>query len=173
MRIRPSEIVLCDSYPKMESHDIWQHVDSRKYIISYEPSNSFDSKLPQSWMSDSQIDYDVNQIFSSDELKASAALISYINKNLLGRTLKIQPPISINLNDTMIIDATTLRSLEITISMRDNTKKGSLLHAIRRTKTASGARTLDRWLCFPTTSINIINNRLNLVEYFCKNTHLT
>ncbi|KAF0430058.1 DNA mismatch repair protein msh1 [Gigaspora margarita] len=124
-------------------------------------------------MSDSQIDYDVNQIFSSDELKASAVLIPYINTNLLGRTLKIQPPISINLNDTMIIDATTLRSLEITTSMRDNTKKGSLLHAIRRTKTASGARTLDRWLCFPTTSINIINNRLNLVEYFCKNTHLT
>ncbi|CAG8595313.1 23992_t:CDS:10, partial [Gigaspora rosea] len=173
MRIRPSEIVLCDSYHKMESHEIWKHVDGKKYIISYESSNSFDSKLPQSWMSDSQIDYDVNQTFSSDELKASAALISYINKNLLGRTLKIQPPISINLNDTMIIDATTLRSLEITTSIRDNTKKGSLLHAIRRTKTASGARTLDRWLCFPTTSINIINNRLNLVEYFCKNTHLT
>ncbi|CAG8843956.1 29987_t:CDS:1, partial [Gigaspora margarita] len=135
MHIRSIEIVLCDSYHKMGSHEIWKHVDDRKYIISYEPSNFFDSKLPQCWMSDSQIDYDVNQTFSSDELKASAALIPYINKNLLGRTLKIQPPISINLNDTMIIDATTLRSLEITTSMRDNTKKGSLLHAIRRTKT--------------------------------------
>ncbi|CAG8474330.1 14117_t:CDS:10 [Cetraspora pellucida] len=173
MRIRPSEIVLCDNYHNVENHDIWQYVDSRKYIISYEPSNSFNSKLSQSWTYDSQVDYDINQMFSSDELKASAALLSYINKNLVGRTLKIQSPISINLNDTMIIDATTLRSLEITISMRDNTKRGSLLHAIRRTKTASGARTLDRWLCFPTTSINIINNRLNLVEYFCKNTHLT
>ena len=44
--------------------------------------------------------------------------------------------------------------------------RGSLLHAIRRTVTKSGARLLSEWLSSPSTSIQVINNRQELVSRF-------
>jgi DNA mismatch repair ATPase MutS len=46
----------------------------------------------------------------------------------------------------MNIDKSSMRSLEIKQTIRDGVFRGSLLHAIRRTVTKSGARLLNEWL---------------------------
>ncbi|CAG8455157.1 13395_t:CDS:10 [Acaulospora morrowiae] len=172
-RIRPSEVVLSDTLKLLEDHPIWQHVDRGMKSVAFESWHSFDATQPQAWMSDHQDDVEIREVFTVSELKASAALLNYVERNLIGRVPKMQFPIRMNPKDIMIIDGAALRSLEITTSMRDLTKKGSLMHAIQRTKTASGTRALYNWLRFPSTSIDVINNRLDLVEYFHDNTHLT
>ncbi|CAG8449994.1 3268_t:CDS:10 [Ambispora leptoticha] len=172
-RIRPSEILLSDVFNLFPEHKIWNHIDREEYPVSFEPGNTFDAKIT-TWEADLKSEgIAFDEVFSPIEMKASAGLFKYIEKNLVGRKIRVDQPIRVNPEDTMIIDATALASLEITTSMRENRKKGSLLHAIQRTKTASGSRILNRWLRLPSTSLDVITTRQDLVEYFYNNTHLT
>ncbi|CAG8586672.1 6450_t:CDS:10, partial [Ambispora gerdemannii] len=172
-RIRPSEVLLSDVYSLYPEHQIWSHIDRVEYSISFELRSTFDAKAT-SWEADLKSEgIELREVFSPIEMKASAGLFKYIEKNLVGRKIRVEHPIRVNPEDTMIIDATALSSLEITASMRDNCRKGSLLHAIQRTKTASGSRVLNRWLRLPSTSLDVITIRQDLVEYFYNNTHLT
>ncbi|CAJ0764745.1 9168_t:CDS:10, partial [Entrophospora sp. SA101] len=103
---------------------------------------------------------------------ASSSLLFYVRKNLFENIPHIQYPIKVDENSTMVIDESALHSLEIMITMKDKSKKGSLIDTIKRTKTMSGARKLDQYLseCISTSEINF---RLDLVEYFYENTGLT
>jgi DNA mismatch repair protein MutS len=60
---------------------------------------------------------------------------------------------------TMLIDAATRRSLEITRTLRDGVRSGSLLDAIDRTATCCGARRLASWLNQPLTDVTAIRLR--------------
>lgn len=64
----------------------------------------------------------------------------------------------------MVLDANTRRNLEISATMRNNQKKGSLLWVLDATKTAMGARLLRDWLEEPLLSAVAINRRLDGVE---------
>ncbi len=64
----------------------------------------------------------------------------------------------------MDIDINTRRNLEITESMRDKVKKGSLLWVIDYTRTAMGARLLKQWVEKPLVDPIEINKRLEAVK---------
>lgn len=120
-------------------------------------------------------------VFSTEEVAAGYSLLEYIRVQLQGSNLKLQPPRRRHLDESMNIDRNSLRGLEILETQRDGFGKGSLLHAVRRTSTKSGARLLrDRLsefirsyyenmaysyvLASPSTSLHIINERLDLVS---------
>ncbi len=67
-------------------------------------------------------------------------------------------------NRNMIIDNVTSRNLELTQSMREGGKKGSLLGLIDRCMTAMGRRLLRRWIELPLIKKKNIENRLDAVE---------
>ena len=67
------------------------------------------------------------------------------------------------------LDKFTVRNLELTGSMCEDGK--SLLSVIDRTLTPMGARMLRRWILFPLKDVEQINNRLNVVEYFFRDTN--
>ena len=69
----------------------------------------------------------------------------------------------------MLLDRNTRRNLELTESMRSRTKKGSLLHLLDKTCTAMGGRLLRSWIEQPLIDKQAIENRLEMVDYFCKN----
>ncbi|HVV99068.1 MAG TPA: DNA mismatch repair protein MutS, partial [Planctomycetaceae bacterium] len=64
----------------------------------------------------------------------------------------------------MIVDEATRRSLELTRTIRDGKRDGSLLAVIDETSTPMGARLLSDWLANPLTNIDAINRRLDAVE---------
>jgi len=72
--------------------------------------------------------------------------------------------------DRMMLDAITLRNLEITETIRGEGKEGTLLHVLDRTRTAMGSRTLRSHLVNPLISAARIDARLDAVEYLCQNT---
>jgi DNA mismatch repair protein MutS len=51
--------------------------------------------------------------------------------------------------DHMMLDAVTLRSLEIKRTLRANQRAGSLLASIDQTATGMGSRLLEQWITFP------------------------
>ncbi|PYI06173.1 DNA mismatch repair protein Msh1, partial [Aspergillus sclerotiicarbonarius CBS 121057] len=104
--------------------------------------------------------------FAADEIAAGYSLLEYIRVQLQGLNMKLQPPRRRHLDESMSIDRNSLRGLEIVETARDGFGKGSLLHAVRRTSTKSGARLLRDRLTSPSTSIPVINERLDLVSVF-------
>ncbi|MBH5317804.1 DNA mismatch repair protein MutS [Paenibacillus sp. GSMTC-2017] len=75
------------------------------------------------------------------------------------RTIRAYEP-----NQFMILDHYTRRNLELTETVRDRSKKGSLLWLLDRTGTSMGARLLRRWIDKPLLSSGAIGKRLDAVE---------
>ena len=89
---------------------------------------------------------------------AQKSSISYINK------LNVY-----DIEQYMDLDAATRRNLEITETMRDKSKRGSLLWVLDNTKTSMGARMLKQWVEKPLLNTVQINNRLYSVKELTDN----
>ncbi|MQL53555.1 DNA mismatch repair protein MutS [Desulfofundulus thermobenzoicus] len=63
----------------------------------------------------------------------------------------------------MLIDATTRRNLELTSSLRDGSRWGTLLWVLDHSVTAMGGRLLKSWLERPLQDVHEINKRLDAV----------
>ncbi len=64
----------------------------------------------------------------------------------------------------MLLDTSTVRNLELTETIRDKQKKGSLLWVLDKTKTAMGARLLRSYVEQPLIDFDMINQRLLAVK---------
>ncbi len=61
----------------------------------------------------------------------------------------------------MTLDSIARRNLELTETLRDRSKKGSLLWVLDKTSTSMGGRLLRRWIEKPLMDVNEINHRLD------------
>lgn len=66
----------------------------------------------------------------------------------------------------MIVDESTKRNLELTRTIVDGSRHGSLLWLLDQTITPMGARLMREWLFHPLTDCARINSRLDAVETF-------
>ena len=98
---------------------------------------------------------------------AAGAVFAYLVEDthhaLLQHITKIQ---SIPQEDYLLMDNFTLRNLEIVYPSHHEGK--SLLDIIDRTATPMGGRMMRRRLILPLKSVNEINRRLSLIEFFNK-----
>ncbi|EEH10189.1 MutS2 protein [Histoplasma capsulatum G186AR] len=115
---------------------------------------------------ESSIPLEVASTFTAEETAACNILLEYVQVQTQGVKMKLQAPRRKHLDESMSIDRNSLRGLEILETARDGLGKGSLLHAVRRTSTKSGARLLRDRLTSPSASLHVINERLNLVSKF-------
>jgi DNA mismatch repair protein MutS len=69
----------------------------------------------------------------------------------------------------MLLDSSTVRNLELTETIREKQKKGSLLWVLDKTKTAMGARLLRSYMEQPLIDFEMINQRLEAVSQLKEN----
>ena len=69
----------------------------------------------------------------------------------------------------MLLDSATRRNLELTETLREKQKRGSLLWVLDRTRTAMGARLLHRFLEQPLIEREAIERRFDAVQELCEN----
>ncbi len=105
-------------------------------------------------------------------IRAAGAVLGYLQETQKASLAHIDRLLRYSPGDTLEIDAATRRSLEITGTLRDNRREGSLLGVVDRTVTALGARLLADWLANPLTSLDPINQRLGAVEELVADTAL-
>jgi DNA mismatch repair protein MutS len=106
------------------------------------------------------------------EVQAAGALIAYLRdtqKSAIGHVARLTP---YHRKDVLGLDEMTRRSLELTRTLRDNRREGSLLHAIDRTCTPMGARLLGDWLTSPLTSLAAIVDRHDAVAELVRDSGL-
>ena len=104
-------------------------------------------------------------------ITAAGAIFAYLVEDthhaLIQHITKIQ---NIPQDDYLMMDGFTLRNLEI---MHSNHHEGkSLLDIIDRTTTPMGGRLLRRRMILPLKSVNEINRRLSLIDFFNKEENL-
>ncbi len=94
---------------------------------------------------------------------ASGAVLQYLyetQKNSLTHLTKITPYV---ISKYMLLDSSTRRNLELTETLREKQKRGSLLWVLDKTKTAMGARLLRNYLEQPLIDKKEINIRLDAI----------
>ncbi len=100
---------------------------------------------------------------------AAGAALQYLyetQKNSLHHLTHISPYVT---SRYMMLDSSTRRNLELTETMREKQKRGSLLGVLDKTKTAMGARTLRGFLTQPLIVKEEIEQRLTAIEQLNSN----
>ena len=95
---------------------------------------------------------------------AAGALLKYLyetQKNSLSHMSAIHPYVT---GKFMVLDSSTRRNLELTETLREKSKRGSLLWVLDKTKTAMGARMMRSFLEQPLIEKAEISRRLDAVE---------
>ena len=106
---------------------------------------------------------------SAEQKCAVSAMIKYLEHTQKSRVSYVDTLTVYGTKEYMDIDSSTRRNLEITETMRDKARRGSLLGVLDRTKTSMGARKLKQWLEKPLINPIEINKRLYSVEELTKN----
>ena len=102
----------------------------------------------------------------SIERNAILFLLTYFQQTQKRNLSHIRQINSYKSKQYMMLDAFTRRNLELSETVRDRAKKGSLLWLLDATATASGARMLRRWVDKPLLDKRIIEERLDAVSAF-------
>jgi DNA mismatch repair protein MutS len=98
-------------------------------------------------------------------VSAAGALLHYLRDTQKADLAHVRSIAYKTSADCLVIDAVTLKHLEIVESM-DGGREGTLLHEIDRTVTAMAGRLLRAWLLRPLVSLDRIRDRLDAVEEF-------
>ncbi|MDR2723911.1 MAG: DNA mismatch repair protein MutS [Holosporaceae bacterium] len=107
----------------------------------------------------------------NNELSSCGAVLEYLLITQRNNFSHLPIPKKISSCSYLIIDPATSKSLEITTSCRGE-YEFSLLGAIDKTKTAFGSRALAARVLMPLINKNLLEKRLNCVEFFVKNEKL-
>ncbi len=102
-------------------------------------------------------------------VSASGALIEYLEETQKASLKHIQKIRYYQQSTTMVLDASTQKNLELLSNIRDNTKRGTLLSVLDRTKTPMGSRLLRKWMLAPLVSKEAILKRQHAIAELAKN----
>lgn len=173
-RLQPSEIIAPAIPQKVMPFQI---VPEEKIDLPEEITNNYNcSKVPQNVFETNFAVNNLKTVFKTNSLEAfgyenyklgfqsAGALVSYIWETMKENFPKFDTITSYELSEYVVLDASTRKNLELTETLREKGKYGSLLWAIDKTKTNMGARLLKSWICQPLKNISEITLRQNIIE---------
>ena len=104
-------------------------------------------------------------IEEKQQIKTSGALLQYLletQKNALShlRFLRVKSN-----HHHLLLDAVTLRNLELLKNAKDGSLRGTLLSVLDKTLTPLGARLLKKWITEPLCDIPAITQRLDALQF--------
>lgn len=169
-KYRPSEIV-CNAAFEMCGADMSDlrgrlHIAVNPLDTHYFEENSAHTALLEHFHVNALAGLGIDD-FKSGSI-AAGALLRFLydtQKNDLSNLTKITPYLA---SRFMLLDSATRRNLELTETLREKQKRGSLLWVLDKTKTAMGARLLHQMLEQPLVDRDAIEQRLDAVETLSK-----
>lgn len=97
-------------------------------------------------------------------VSAIGALLDYLEQTQKISLIHINKINFYSVDQFMVLDVFTRRNLEISETMRERSKKGTLLWVLDKTNTPMGARMLRKWIDQPLLKPDLINLRLEAVK---------
>ncbi len=179
VRIQPAEIIARTKKLKLEPFQI---VPEETVDLPEEITQNYNcSKVPPRVFEEDFALNNLKQVFEISSLdsigyntcplgfRAAAGMLAYIWENLKDGFPKFERIETYEISEYVAIDAHTRKNLELTETLREKNKYGSLLWAIDKTTTNMGARLLKSWICQPIKNLDKILERQNNVKILVEN----
>ncbi len=158
LRNEPKEVL---SLKQFQEHPCFDRFEKSfgNGLINYLEDFKFDSILPFSEMGG------VSSLQKSPlASQAVAMVLHYAEENQKKPLSHVRSIAFYRVQDFMVIDEVAKKNLELTQSLFDQGKKGSLFWVLDETLTAMGGRTLKQWLNYPLMDTQEIDRRLEGVS---------
>lgn len=159
-RLMPAELVIAGEL--INSDELHSFIQNR--ISQCALSNLLDYNAEE-------ISHLPNQHFELNELveyscahTTLSILLYYLHRTIKTDLSHLNTLTYMNSANSLILDASTLRNLEVTRNMRDGGKKETLLDVLDQTSTAMGGRLLKKWLENPLIQPAEILERQNAIS---------
>lgn len=104
----------------------------------------------------------------TEGLSAAGAILNYLRETQKGTVSHIRSITAYRTIEHLVLDESTRKNLELTATLAEGKRKGSLLGLMDRTKTSMGARKLRHWINYPLVSIGKIKERQDAVDELAK-----
>lgn len=102
---------------------------------------------------------------------SAGAVLNYLRETQKANLPHINNISRYNPSDYMLLDYSTKRNLEITFSMNEGDREGTLISILDKTETAMGGRMLKKWISAPLKKLEPILKRQEcVVEFFINRT---
>lgn len=163
-RINPREMILCKSLS--ENRKIITLKELKRIqttIIDYYPDKIKSEESLKNYFKLRSLQ-GKGFIENESAMCACAMLLEYLKDMQKSDILSLRIPEIFSHFQYLSIDSTSKRNLELTETIMERARKGSLLWAIDETSTAMGARLLRSWLIKPLIKKSEIETRLDSVE---------
>ncbi|HKL74496.1 MAG TPA: DNA mismatch repair protein MutS [Halanaerobiales bacterium] len=162
-RIQPKEMIIDETLKEMDQYkrlkkDIDFLVNSKKNL---------NYKRAYNILTDH---FEVNSLsgFGCEDLNiatiAAGEILTFLEETQKKILAHINRLNTYHLNQYMVLDSATRRNLELSTTIRQNKKAGSLLDIIDKTITSMGGRLIKKWVNQPLINKEKINNRLDAIE---------
>jgi len=161
-RIRPAECLVS------EDTDILPEHLSESTVITRRPAWAFATDTASRALSEHFETANLEGFGFGDAdgaaIRAAGVVLDYLNETQKASLDHIHRITPYRVGRALEIDESSRRSLEITHTIRDGRRDGSLLAIMDHTVTAMGSRMLAEWIATPRIDIDEINERLDAVE---------
>ena len=100
---------------------------------------------------------------------AAGVVLNYLRETQKGNLAHLNKIALYNPSDYMMLDASTRRNLEISFTMQEGKREGSLISILDKTETAMGGRLLKKWINAPLRKLTPILQRQESINEFFNN----
>jgi len=102
----------------------------------------------------------------------AGAVLAYVRATQRDGVPHLRPPRRYSPSSFVVIDGNTQRNLELVESLRDKSRRGTLIATLDRTRTSMGGRKLRHWILHPLLDVEAVRARLDAVEELFNDTAL-
>lgn len=166
-RLNPSEII----YPiSLKESQIINHLN-KKFNLSEYDNRFFYFEKAKSILLDhfNVLNLEGYGLKNNLLISCSGALINYIKEKQMNSVLHINKIKVYRISDFMYLDSSTIRNLELTRNIINESKDATLLSILDKTITPMGKRLLKKWISSPLIDKEKIIERLESVEELKEN----
>ncbi len=160
-RLSPRELILPNEFSP--SDGMKDKLDALKIHVEKRPASTFSEPLDRQSLGAIFPD-ETNVRENPAAANAAVGVMKYLKENQPGDFPHLRPVSFSQISDTMILDAATLRNLEIIHSAADRGRKGTLIGLLDETLTGMGGRLLKKWVLSPLINANAISYRAASIQ---------
>lgn len=166
IRLSPSEIVLSESFDLNQALTVT--AERIGATLTYKDSRFFSLASGEATI---KRVYGVQSLEglglyqAQGQVMATGGLLAYLEETQKSELTHFKRLDPYEFGQHMVIDHFTRVNLELTQTMRQKDKRGSLLWVLDKTKTAMGGRLLKRWIEEPLLDLEAIHERLDVVKF--------
>ncbi|MEA1949786.1 MAG: DNA mismatch repair protein MutS [Planctomycetota bacterium] len=163
-RIAPAECLMAE-----EAHGVPEHLAERM-MVTRRPAWAFSADAAREALAKHFGTAGLEGFGFTDDardaqaIRAAGAILDYLSETQKSSLEHVDSLTPYRTTGTLEIDESSRRSLEISRTIRDGRREGSLLAVLDRAVTAMGSRMMADWVANPLVEVEQIENRYDAVE---------